>query len=182
MLTSKLPLRMLGLALPALVLACSSRDQPPAPPEDHTMPTTATPPSPTATPSPSPSAELTGETVTISTTGEFIVGHGQFRLRNAGNEELVAAFDGLWLDVNGQRQPLALGSIFDEERAQNVDPAAMRVAPGLTLTLAIGFPPFVYEPGASDRTAVVARLRTGAHALEASSPLRFQRRIPRRSP
>jgi hypothetical protein len=181
-----MPIRMLGLALLALVLACSSRNQPPAPPEEQTVPPTPpspvaeNPASPVAENPASPVAELTGETVTISTVGEFVVGHGAFRLRNAGSEELVAAFDGLWLDVDGQRRPLQLGSIFDEDRSHNLDPGDMRVAAGETLAVTIGFPPFVHEPGASEQTAVVARLRAGGLPLEASSPLRFQRRIPLR--
>lgn len=163
-------IRMLGLALLALLLACPSRDQPPVTVET-TMPATANPPG--------PAAELAGEQVTISTVGDFRVGHDRFRLHNVGSDELVAAFDNLWLDVNGKRQSLQLGSIFEMERGQNLDPTYLRLAPGETLSLLIGFPSFVHNPKASEQTAAVVRLRAGARMLEASSPLRFERRIPR---
>jgi hypothetical protein len=163
--------RTLGLALLAFVLACPSRNQPKPAPEEKTMSTTEN----TAT----PAAELAGELVTISTAGDFRVGHGRFRLRNAGSEELVAALDGLWFEVNGQRQPLQLGSIHDVDRGHNLDPNDIRLAPGGTLTVLIGFPTFVHNPQAGEQTAVVVRLRAGASTLEASSPLRFERRIPR---
>jgi hypothetical protein len=162
--------RTLTLALLACVLACPSQHQPPPTPEEKTMATEIT-----AT----PAAELTGEPVTVSTTGDFRVGHGRFRLRNAGSAELVAALDGLWLDVNGQRQPLQLGSIHDMDRGQNLDPHDIRLAASDTLTVLIGFPPFVHNPQAGEQTAVVVRLRVDGSTREASSPLRFERRIPR---
>jgi hypothetical protein len=153
------------------ILACPSQNRLPPAPEEKTMATTEI----TAT----PAAELTGEPVTISTTGDFRVGHGRFRLRNTGSQELVAALDGLWLDVNGQRQPLQLGSIHDVDRGQNLDPHDIRLAAGETLTVLIGFPPFVHNPQAGEQTAVVVRLRVDGSTREASSPLRFERRIPR---
>jgi hypothetical protein len=163
--------RTLGLALLALVLACPSQHRAPPAPEEKTMATTEI--------APTPAAELTGEPVTISTTDDFRVGHGRFRLSNTGSQELVAALDGLWLDVNGQRQPLQLGSVHDVDRGQNLDPHDIRLAAGETLTVLIGFPPFVHNPQPGEQTAVVVRLRVDGSTREASSPLRFERRIPR---
>jgi hypothetical protein len=163
--------RTLGLALLAFGLACPSQRQSPPAPQEKTMSTTEN--------TQAPAAELTGEAVTISTTGDFRVGHGRFRLRNAGSQELIAALDGLWFEVNGQRQPLQLGSIHDVDRGQNLDPDDIRLAAGETLTVLIGFPPFVHNPQMGEQDAVVVRLRAGASTLEASSPLRFERRIPR---
>ena len=132
---------------------------------------------------PSP-AQVTfeGETVTISVVGEFRVGHGRFRLRNTGSDAAVVSVRDVWFASDGQRKKLALGSVHDVARGENLDAEALQLAPGDDRAVLIAFPMFSHEPRLSEQSAVVVRIRLGDTSLEASSPLRFERRIPRRRP
>ncbi|MFV8751760.1 hypothetical protein ACNOYE_14540 [Nannocystaceae bacterium ST9] len=132
------------------------------------------------TPTPAPSLEPSGETVTLSVVGEFTVGHARIHLHNPGREAAHASVTGLWFEVDGQRRPLELGSVHDMDRGVDLDPLAILVAPGQTLDLLIGFPSFVHEPGFRERAVVLVEVKEGPLVREVGSPLRFERRIPKR--
>lgn len=160
--------RARGLVFTLLSTACTVSTPPEPPP--MTTPSND-PPTQTTTP------ELVGETVTLSVVGEFRVGHGRFRLGNPGSEPVHAKVEGLWFEVDGQRTPLVLGSVHDLQLGINLDPLDIELAPGQTLTVLIGFPPFVHEPHAQESSAVVVSVAIDGRALEASSALRFERRL-----
>jgi hypothetical protein len=122
---------------------------------------------------------LVGERVTISTVGDFRVGYGHFRVRNDGDALLTVAFERVWFEVDGVAQPLTLVDVLDIVRGRNLDRDALEIQPGEELSVFVSFPPFVHNPGWGEQASVIVRVRVGERVYEASSPLEFQRRIPR---
>jgi hypothetical protein len=121
---------------------------------------------------------LEGEEVTVSGVGDLAVGHGQFRLENPGADAVQAAVESAWLDVGDRQIPLVPATVFDLERDVALDPGGFDVEPG-TMSFLLGFPRMPNQAGPAEQTSVGLRLAVDGSTLEARSPIRLERRIPR---
>lgn len=126
-----------------------------------------------------PTVTLAGEPVTISYVADPAVGHGRFRLENHGSAAVRAVVESAWLEAGGERRPLAGISVFDVQEERSLQPDDIRVAPGAAATLLVGFPRIMFEPRFGEPAAVGVSLLVDGARLQALSPLRFIRRIPR---
>ena len=123
---------------------------------------------------------LSGEPVDISYVSDPTIGHGAFRLSNAGDAPISVAVTAAWLELGSQRKPLDRYTIYDLAQERMVDPKHFQVGAKATLGFLLGFPSMAYEPRFGESAAVGATLSAGGVELTARSPLRFERRIPRR--
>jgi hypothetical protein len=144
------------------------------------------PPTNDPAPQPSPGApaaqqrvSLTGETVNISYVSDPAIGHGEFRLNNAGDTPIVAAVSAAWLELGDQHKPLAQFTVFDLAQEHMVDPHHVEVGPKTSLGFLLGFPSMSYEPRFGESAAVGVKLTANGTEVTAMSPLKFIRRIPR---
>ena len=124
-------------------------------------------------------AELVGETVTVSYVADPAMGHGQFRLHNHGATAATASVASAWLELGGDRRPLADITVFDLEQEQMVNPDNFKVDGTKTLGFLLGFPRVAHEPRFGESSAVGLRLRVDGAELQALSPIKFVRRVPR---
>lgn len=127
-----------------------------------------------------PPVTLNGETVDISYVSDPAIGHGAFRLSNAGDAAISAAVTAAWLELGSQRRPLDHFTIYDLSQERMIDPKHLQVGAKATLGFLLGFPSLAYEPAFGESAAVGATLSAGGVEVTARSPLRFVRRIPRR--
>jgi hypothetical protein len=142
------------------------------------QPSDPTPQSPGA-PAAQQRVSLTGETVNISYVGDPAVGHGEFRLNNAGDTPIFAAVAAAWLELGNQRRPLQQVTIFDLAQEHMVDPQRFEVGPKASLSFLLGFPSVSYAPPFGESAAVGLKLTANGTDVSAVSPLKFVRRIPR---
>ena len=124
--------------------------------------------------------QLTGETVTVSYVADPSLGYGRFRLENSGGAAVNAAVKEVWLEMDGQRQPLSGTTVFDRGIEQMVDPHGFDIDAGATLEFLVGFPRRAYAPRFGESTYVGLALSVDGEALQARSEIRFVRRIPKR--
>lgn len=122
---------------------------------------------------------LTGEPVTVSGVADLAVGHGRFRLENPGPSPVRAAVEAAFLAMGDDRRELTPATVFDVDRDVAHEPGGFEVAPG-AFTFMLGFPAVPDARGPGEEAAVVLRLSVDGATLEASSPVRLERRIPRR--
>ncbi len=122
---------------------------------------------------------LTGETVIVSYVSDPSLGYGRFRLENKGSRQLTAAVESAWLELGERQQPLGSLTVFDVDHDRNLDPNGFDLAPGASLTFLLSFPTVPYQPPFGESTAVGLRLSADHTELQALSPIRFERRIPR---
>lgn len=123
--------------------------------------------------------QLFGETVTISYVADPSVGHGEFRLENNGDVTVTAAVESAWLELGAHRQSLADVTVFDLELDLMVNPRDFKIAPKATLKFLVGFPRVTYEPRFGEASALGLRLSVNGSQLQALSPFKFVRRIPK---
>lgn len=124
------------------------------------------------------SLQLIGETVTVSYVADPAVGYGQFRLKNHGTVDVIAAVQSVWLEIGEQRQTFAEVTVFDLEQDQMVNPQAFTVHASKELAFMVGFPRVNYEPSFGELSGVGLQLKVNDDELQALSPIRFERRIP----
>lgn len=121
---------------------------------------------------------LVGETVTESGLGDLHAGHGQFRLENPGPEPVDVTLDELWLEVGDRKDTIEAVSVFQTDTDTQLDPAGFSARSGATNFL-VGFRSVADPTGPGERLSVGLRLMAGETALEARSPVVFERRIAR---
>lgn len=121
-----------------------------------------------------------GETVTLSYVADPVVGHGQFRLENHGTDAVMATIKSAWLERGGQQQPIDSVTLFDLNQDQMINPENFKVAADATFPFLVGFPQVAYEPRPGESCAVILQVSINDIVLEASSPIKFVRRIPYR--
>jgi hypothetical protein len=129
---------------------------------------------------PAPPVSLAGETVDISYVSDPKIGHGSFRLSNAGDAAVSAGVVAAWLELGNQRKPLDQFTVFDLAKEHMVDPKHFEVGAKARLGFLLGFPTLAYEPGFGESAAVGVTLSAGGAEVTALSPLRFVRRMPRK--
>ena len=122
---------------------------------------------------------LIGETVTVSYVSDPSVGRGRFRLENLGTVTVVAALKSAWLELEGHRQPLADVTVFDLEQDQVMNSDRFKVDAEATVTFLVGFPKVAHTPRFGESIAVGLQLGINGAELQALSPIKFVRRIPR---
>lgn len=125
-------------------------------------------------------ARLRGVPVTVSYVADPAVGRGEFALDNEGDAPLSAAVVEAWLDRDGDRLPLPGVSLFDLGTEQAVESADLAVPARSTRRFLVGFPRVAVDGPVPAATTVGLRVRVGDLELEAASPIRLERRIPRR--
>ena len=123
---------------------------------------------------------LTGETVTLNYLADPSLGHGQFRLENRGESSVSASVQSAWLEFGERRQPLEGITVYDLDQEQMVDPQNFKIEAKATLRFLVGFPAVAHEPAFGESTAVGVRMRVDGAEVEAQSPIKFIRRVPRR--
>jgi len=123
--------------------------------------------------------QLIGEVVTVSYVADPSLGHGKFRIENHGATTVTAMVESAWLDLAGARQPLASVSVYDLNLERMVNPKGFKVDGGATMKFLVGFPKLVYEPRFGETTAIGLRVIADHQTLEATSPVVFERRIPK---
>jgi hypothetical protein len=123
--------------------------------------------------------QLIGETVTISYVADPSMGHGQFRLENHGDTAVIATVESAWLELGGRRLPLDSISMFDLDKDRMASPDSFEVGAKATMKFLIGFPAISHEPPFGESSAVGLRMRVNGNELQALSPIKFVRRIPR---
>ena len=123
--------------------------------------------------------QLTGEAVTVSYVADPSVGHGKFRLENRGAVAVTVAVESAWLELGEHLQSLERISVFDLDEDRSLGSESFRVEAGTTVTFLLGFPKIAYEPRFGESTTVGLRLSVSGAEIQALSPLRFIRRIPK---
>lgn len=121
--------------------------------------------------------ELIGQPVIISYLADPQVRRGQFRIENHGDTAAHTAVQAAWLNVGGRQRPLGKIFLFDVDNDQPLDPGNIAIPPGQGVTFLLGFPGVPYDERRD--VAVGLRLVGGPPPIEAESPLRLIRRIPR---
>ena len=159
------------------ICGCHEELMPNKRPTDPPADPPATQPSPGV--APRQQISLTGETVDISYVSDPQIGHGEFRLNNPGDSQVVAAIASAWLELGDQRKPLPRFTVFDLAQEHMVDPQHVQVGPKTTLGFLLGFPSMSYEPRFGESAAVGVKLTANGTEVTATSPLKFVRRIPR---
>jgi len=147
-----------------------------SPPSKNRPPPAPSSPAPPAT----ARVSLAGETVDISYVSDPKIGHGSFRLSNAGDTAVSVGVVAAWLELGSQRKPLDQFTVFDLAKEHMVDPKHFEVGATASLGFLLGFPTMAYEPGFGESAAVGVTLSAGGAEVTARSPLRFVRRMPRK--
>ena len=122
--------------------------------------------------------ELRGEPVTVSSMDPAL-GYGEFELANDGGDPVAARVAEAWLELGDERQPLAEFSLYDVSAEQSVEGDEIEVGGGATLRFTLGFPRVRVAGPSLSRVGVGARVVADGDDLEAVSPVRLERRMPR---
>ena len=122
---------------------------------------------------------LVGKTVTVSYVADPFFSRGEFRLENHSPVTVKAAVESAWLDVGEERQSLSVTTVFDHAKGEALDLKGFEVEATSTLSFALGFPIVYFDPPLGVSVSVGLRLILNGLELEAQSPIRFIRRIPR---
>ena len=166
------------LLVAMFICGCHEELMPNKSPTDRPTTEPAAQPAPGA-PAAQPRVSLTGAAVDISYVADPAIGHGEFRLSNAGDAPIFAAVTVAWLELGDQRKPLHQLTVFDLAQEHMVNPQHFQVGPKATLGFLLGFPSMPYEPRFGESAAVGVKLTANGTEVTATSPLKFVRRMPR---